>query len=445
MSSFGVVSTGFAQKLLADIKDEIEAQQRADISPGLNQSATSVLGQLNGIFAAKLAEIWEVLEAVYRSIDADSATGEALDDLCLLTGLIRLPTTKSTATITATGTPTTALPAGRVVSVNGNAVARFTTLADAVIASVSAWVNTTSYALGDRVKNSSKVYQCITAGTSAGSGGPTTTAANIIDGTVHWRYLGAGTGAVDILAEAENFGPTVATSGTLTIIQTPVSGWSNAINVLDATVGRDVELDAALRLRRAASLQTSGSGAVDAIRGDVIHVSGVTQAFVFENVTDATDGDGLPPHSFETVVLGGAANALAQVIWDSKPAGIATYGGTSGTAVDAAGANQTINFSRPTSVNIYHVINVKIDAAKFPGTGDADIKAQLIAYGASLTVGDDVVASAQIPRIFDNVSGVLDVTVLQGTAPAPATSATIVIGSRELAIFDTSRMTINHV
>lgn len=445
MSSFGVVDTGFNEKLLSDIKAEIEEQQRNDISPGLNQSSTAVLGQLNGIFAAKVAELWEVLLAVYRSIDPDSATGEALDNLCLLTGIVRLAATKSTVTLTATGTPTTVLPAGRVASVNGNSSARFDTLASATITALSAWANTHAYVVGDRVTNASRAYQCITAGTSAGSGGPTTTSSNITDGSVHWRYLGQGTGAVNVAAEAEALGSTIGLAATLTVIETPVSGWSNVTNFLDVTVGRNEESDAALRLRRAEALQTTGAGAVDAIRGDVLRVSGVTQAFVFENVTDATDGAGLPPHSFETVVLGGAANDLAQAIWDSKPAGIKTYGGTSGTAVDASGANQTINFSRPTSINIYHVINVKINAGTFPSDGDAQIKTALLAYGSALTVGDDVVASAQIPGIFDNVSGVLDVAVLQGTAPAPATSATIAIGSRELAIFDSARITINHV
>jgi hypothetical protein len=55
-----------------------------------------------------------------------------------------------------------------------------------------AWAASTSYTVGQRRSNSSKVYEVITAGTSASSGGPTTTASDITDGTVHWMYLSAG-------------------------------------------------------------------------------------------------------------------------------------------------------------------------------------------------------------------------------------------------------------
>ena len=58
------------------------------------------------------------------------------------------------------------------------------------------WAALTAYAVGDWVTNGGNVYHCITAGTSASSGGPTTTSLNITDGTAHWRYCGAGTGRV---------------------------------------------------------------------------------------------------------------------------------------------------------------------------------------------------------------------------------------------------------
>jgi hypothetical protein len=50
------------------------------------------------------------------------------------------------------------------------------------------WVAATAYAVGDEVKNGSYNYVCVTAGTSAGSGGPTGTGTSITDGTVVWDY-----------------------------------------------------------------------------------------------------------------------------------------------------------------------------------------------------------------------------------------------------------------
>ena len=52
------------------------------------------------------------------------------------------------------------------------------------------WILTHAYHVDDRVTNETgKVYQCITAGVSAGAGGPTGTTADITDNTVHWKYV----------------------------------------------------------------------------------------------------------------------------------------------------------------------------------------------------------------------------------------------------------------
>lgn len=59
------------------------------------------------------------------------------------------------------------------------------------------WQAATAYTVGDHVLNGSgeftstkRVYRCTVAGTSAGSGGPTSTAASITDNTVTWTYVG---------------------------------------------------------------------------------------------------------------------------------------------------------------------------------------------------------------------------------------------------------------
>lgn len=67
-----------------------------------------------------------------------------------------------------------------------------------ITAPISGWQASTSYVIDptyspyrNRVINGGNIYQCITAGTSAGTGGPSGTGSNITDGTVHWKYLGA--------------------------------------------------------------------------------------------------------------------------------------------------------------------------------------------------------------------------------------------------------------
>jgi hypothetical protein len=52
-----------------------------------------------------------------------------------------------------------------------------------------AWLPDTAYALYDLCVNEGHRYRCITAGTSAGSGGPTSTDEDITDNTCHWKYV----------------------------------------------------------------------------------------------------------------------------------------------------------------------------------------------------------------------------------------------------------------
>lgn len=64
-----------------------------------------------------------------------------------------------------------------------------------------AWTASTAYALDDHVNNGGNVYVCTTAGTSAGSGGPTGTGSGITDGTAVWSYVGT----VDMTVNNINF------------------------------------------------------------------------------------------------------------------------------------------------------------------------------------------------------------------------------------------------
>ena len=65
------------------------------------------------------------------------------------------------------------------------------------------WFASRAYALNDIVTNDSgKVFKVTTAGTSAGSGGPTGTGTGIADGSVTWAYVQA---AADMALDASDF------------------------------------------------------------------------------------------------------------------------------------------------------------------------------------------------------------------------------------------------
>lgn len=381
-----VTPDGFVVENTDAIKAEIDDSQRNALGdPSLNTSSSSVLGQLNGIIADKLAELNEVLLDLSNSVNPETATGAALDALCALTGVVRLPAAYSTVTLRVNLNAGTSLTAGRIVSASGNPNVKFTTLA--------------------AVTN--------------GGGAP----ANF-----------------DVLAAATVTGPVFAAAGALTVIETPVSGWNSVTNLLDVTMGRNIETDAALRARRDATLAAAGSANAEAIRADILSVAGVTQAAVFENYTDVTDPDGVPPHAFEAVVQGGANADIAQAIWDSKPIGIATHGGVTQAITDYSGTSQNVKFSRPTTVAIYVAVTLKKDPVTY--AGDAAVKTAIATAFAPFLLGQDVIASQLYAAVFA-VAGVKDVVdIFIGTAPAPVSDATLVITSRQLATNQTTDVSV---
>lgn len=356
--TFGLNSTGFNAKALEDVKTEIEDSLKADIDPAINVSANSVLGQLIGVFSGAAAEIWEVLQAVYAARDPDQATGESLDALGTLTGSLRRAATPSTVTATVNLNNGTTLPIGSQAYVAGNTAAVFQTT--------------------EEVSNTSGI------------------AANF-----------------SVAMESVDTGEVVANAGTLTEILTPVSGWNSITNAADATLGSDEETDAAYRLRRDQELRGLGAGSVSALRSDVLSVDSVEEVFVYENTSLVTDGDGLPGKSFEVVVLGGTAADVAAQIFETKPAGIETYGTTSEVVTDSQGFNHTIYFTRPTEKIILVEVFASVTEADYPVDGDDQIRTNILALAdEELGIGDDIIVSRYYDPIF-SVSGVDDVTTLK--------------------------------
>lgn len=435
----GLTSTGFVAKTLAECKAEIEQELRDAFGASIDLSPTEPWGQFAGIMAEREAELWDLAQAVHVAFDPSAAIGVSLDAVSALTGTVREPATFSEVTGTATGTPGTPLTAGRVASVSGTGT-RFASTADATIVAVTAWSAYTAV-LGDRRTNGGNVYQCSTAGTSVT--GPSGTGTGIADGgTARWDYLGAGTGAVDVEFQAEEEGPKVATARTLTVIESAVGGWQNVINVLDAALGVEDETDTALRSRREDEVRAIGTSPVEAIRSNLLLVEDVSSVTVFENITSVTDADGLPPKSVEALVLGGDADDIRQAIFDNKAGGIEPHGSTSGTVTDSQGVSHTVKFTRPTEVDIWVTANVTVNAELFPSDGSTRVRDAILAFANAQKPGKDVVASSLEAQCF-SVAGMLDAECLIRTSSPPIARTTIAMTLRQLAKFDSSRITVN--
>lgn len=377
----GLTSTGFVKSTLAEIKDRIGADLQSRLGASLNILPNSVNGHNIGVSSNEYDLLWQGLLDFYTNLDPNVASGTMLGNLCALTGIYRLAPTKSTTVLTiVTSLVGISLPAGRLVSDPATGV-QFSTTVD------------------------------LTTGA---------------------------TGTYFVAAEAVVAGSQAALSGTITQIDTPVSGWVSATNAEDAVVGTDLEADAALRIRRTASLQVQGSSPRDAIRADLLGVTGVTEAIVLMNVTDVLDANGLTPHSVEAVVLGGTDQAVADALLAGVAGGIKTGGSSSATSTDSEGNSHTMSFSRPTGVDVYVDVSVTTGAGY---GGDAAVETAIAAYDGTLTIGDDLYASALYELVFD-VAGVVDITALTvGIAPSPVGSS-VIAGTRDKLDLDTTRVTV---
>ncbi len=204
--------------------------------------------------------------------------------------------------------------------------------------------------------------------------------------------------------------------------------------------------DVELRVLREAELSGDGSSPADAIRAHLLEILDVLAVTVFFNNTDITNSDGLPPHSVEALVRVTDDAPHNQLIWDALlanvAAGIATYGSTTGTSLDSTGLAQTMSFSHPTEIPVYVIIHVSVDALNYPAGGDALVADAIATFGDGFATGRDVTAAGISAQAF-TVGGMLDVTeCFIGTAPGPVSGTTIPISLRELATFDTGRITV---
>lgn len=86
MANYGVLPTGFSRKPLAVILAEREAAIITEFGPQIVQTPQSPLGQINGVIAVLVSQLWEFAEDVYQSYDPDQSEGVRLDAL----GKIRL-------------------------------------------------------------------------------------------------------------------------------------------------------------------------------------------------------------------------------------------------------------------------------------------------------------------------------------------------------------------
>src|SRR5258708_33625853 len=97
--SFGVTALGFVVKPLPQIVTDLGASLQAapSFGAGVDLDPSGPLGQLVGVLASPLADLWQALQAIYAAQYPDSASDTSLDNVMSLSGALRLAPQPSVA------------------------------------------------------------------------------------------------------------------------------------------------------------------------------------------------------------------------------------------------------------------------------------------------------------------------------------------------------------
>ena len=214
----GLTSSGFVPETYQTITDRMQAKYDAN-NPGFNFDPESPDGQQLAIFAYELSQAWAQLDLVYKSYDPKQATGAALRNLGLITGVPYGTANRSYTNIEFVGTAGTVVPADSLFTdADGN---EYYLAFDTVIPS---------------------------------------------DGQVICRTPG----------------PVPVVAGTVVNVVTPIAGLSWITHLTDGVAGSKAMTDQEYRNLRTATVMRQHTGVVDTMKARLLEL-GLAQADVFNN------------------------------------------------------------------------------------------------------------------------------------------------------------------
>ena len=353
---------GFHMPSYIDIRDDMIEQAKTIFGPDVYLSEDSQDYQYISVISRKIYDTLKLAEEVYNNRGPTTAVGSALDSVVKLNGLSRKAAQHSKCKVKIVGEPNTTITNGVVSDVFKNKW----DIPDAII------------------PDSGYVY---------------------------------------VEAVAQTAGAIVSDIGNIKYIETPTQGWEEVYNEEPAEVGNNTETDSELRSRQAVSTAQPSRTVLIGIVGAVAAVKNIKRYKVYENDTNITDENTVPPHSICVVAEDGESIEIAEAIYKHKTPGCGTYGDTSETIVDDTfGTSTKINFCRPEYVDIAMTVRIKALNGYTNSIAD-NIKTALVEYASNFEIGNELNISALwgvifsvLPNLYSPSFSILSVTagVLNG-------------------------------
>lgn len=248
-----ITATGLEVATRAELVAYYTTQFQNIYGADINLSSDSPDGQMLNIFVQAILDLEDFTVQVYSTMDPDNAIGVTLDQRVTLNGIQRLQGTNTLTDVT------------------------ITTSSGLILQGLDNFPDD-PYTVADNAGN-----QWVLVSTQ-----------NIV-----------AAGTYTFVFQSKNVGAVLTTPGSITVPVTIVLGVTSINNFsVPISIGLNEETDAALKIRRLKSVSLSSQGFLQGLLAALLNINGLIDAFVYENDTGLTDGDGVPGHSIWVIVSG---------------------------------------------------------------------------------------------------------------------------------------------
>lgn len=448
MSDFGLTEYGLQIPSYEDWRDLYYDKARTTFGTELNVGSSSVTGQFLSIFSYQDMLLWEALQAVYNSQTYDGAEGIYLDEILSRRGVFRKSASPSTGfafiqtdknaswTYSVNKSTYFAAANGQNYQVSTETPLRERIAAfkvslselQAAGASVTFTINDVKTgAAKTAVINtaSANVLQTLATFISGAIDSTETGKVFVSDNVLYVGFLNTDKTNPVGLNTATRFYANVAlgtkwslipVTATVTGVNTvyvgeitgmtptPPAGYLSVGNFTEFYAGREVETDAEYRVRFNDTVDEANAATRPAIYKAISDLDGVQRVRIYDNPTK-NDTAAAPAFTFNTVILGGEVQAIAETLYAKKPINTLTSGTVSYTITIEDGSTENIHYT-PAEQTEYSV-RVTYRTVNDQALTDeeiATIKANFQVLAASFNIGSTVFNAQLQGVVFNSVT-----------------------------------------
>ena len=334
-----ITAAGLETKTQAELVAEFTAAFQDIYGADINLDSDSPDGQMMMIFVQSVLDALDLTTQVYNTFDPDNAIGVVLDQRVAINGIQR-----QAGTYTVTDISLVADRALNLIGLDQPALTPYTVSDDAG----NEWNLISSYSIPS-------------------------------SGTYALSFRSAVPGQVFTTPN------TIANPVTIVLGITSINNPSTY-----TTLGINEESDVDLKIRRQRSIALSSQGYLAGLLAALENISEVSSAFVYENNTNSTDGDGIPAHSIWVIVGGTATDEqIANAIYRKRNAGCGMKGNQLYTVIQPDGTSFLIRWDEVENETVF----IKFTVTSLDGTNPPNYAAIRAGIPTDFTPGVNVKAN----------------------------------------------------